>query len=147
MALTGEEKGKGVDTCTKQRAWEGNITNSNNSFSVLDNCEIVDRSMHMGIIIEENNFSAIDMIKDLEAARFALNKKQLDTLKQGDQEDSETHKSDYENEGIITLEEWEDRSEEDDFTLVTPKRVRKPPKNSHTPLSNQKKGKARKILA
>lgn len=60
---------------SKKRTLEGNIDLSN-SFSILDNDELlVQKCISMGVKLDDNNFVAINLLKDLEYARIALNQK------------------------------------------------------------------------
>jgi hypothetical protein len=43
-----------------------------NSFSILDNDEIAKLAGDMGVLIHEENFDTIDIMKDLEVASQAL---------------------------------------------------------------------------
>lgn len=61
----------------KKRNLEGTNLNTKNSFSVLDNTDTMHISSEMGILIEDSNYAAIDMIKYLEIARYSLAKKRL----------------------------------------------------------------------
>jgi hypothetical protein len=56
----------------------------------------------MGVVVNSDDFQSIDLLKDLETARIALNKKADDPL------------------------EWEinESSADDDFIMVTPRRSR-----------------------
>ena len=54
---------------------EGTNLNFKNSFSVLSNEEIISISDMMGVHINDCDFSAINLIKDLEVARHSLEEK------------------------------------------------------------------------
>jgi hypothetical protein len=58
----------------KKGALEGMSSLTNNSFSALDNEVIADLARDMGVNILEENFDVIDMMKDLECARHAMEK-------------------------------------------------------------------------
>jgi hypothetical protein len=74
-----KEQGRGAIKITekavlkaKKKNLEGNHTNSQNSFAVLSNDEIVDRSRKMGVRIEENIPGKCDLLRELEKARANL---------------------------------------------------------------------------
>lgn len=117
---------------------KGNTIQLNNSFSILDNDEIIERSLNMGIMLNNDEFAAIDLIKDLEAARQALNQKHLNVLKQTTQTETDPVTSESDDECLVSLEELELETE-DDFTLVTPKRSRKPSRRFTFSTSKPKK--------
>jgi hypothetical protein len=50
------------------------ISPTSNSFFVLNNDVLADLARDMGVNIPEGNFYVIDMMKDLECARHALEK-------------------------------------------------------------------------
>jgi hypothetical protein len=58
----------------KKRTLEGMISPTSNSFFVLNNDVLADLARDMGVNIPEGNFYVIDMMKDLECARRALEK-------------------------------------------------------------------------
>jgi hypothetical protein len=55
---------------TKKRTVEGNIM-ENNSFSILDHDEIAALTKNMGIELPNNDFSSINLVKEMEASRIA----------------------------------------------------------------------------
>lgn len=61
----------------KKRNLEGTNLNSENSFSVLANDDIIHLSKEMGITLNDSNYAAIDLIKDLEVARHSLAEKSV----------------------------------------------------------------------
>ena len=63
-----------------KRNLEGTNLNSENSFSALDNEEIISKSDLMGVHISDVNYSDIDLIKDLEVARHSLEEKKIRIL-------------------------------------------------------------------
>lgn len=48
-----------------------------NSFSILADNDIMQLSMNMGITIDETNFNAINLVKELEIARHSLAEKKI----------------------------------------------------------------------
>lgn len=74
MALTTEDK---ITRMGKKRNLEGTNLNLENSFSVLEDNEIMQLSRNMGIEIDDSNFAAIDFMKELEIARHSLAKKKI----------------------------------------------------------------------
>lgn len=61
----------------KKRNLEGTNLTSENSFNVLSDNEIVQMSSGMGVIIDDANFTVIDLMKDLEIARHCLADKKI----------------------------------------------------------------------
>lgn len=110
-----------MEKLSNKRALEGNNA-SVNSFSILNNEEIVARSLSMGVNIDSCTFASIDMLKELENARIALAKKtnQKNVLPEDNCPSPIT--SDGENLDPDGMSEFED------FILVTSKRNRKPTK-------------------
>ena len=117
-----------------KRNLEGTNLNSENSFSALDNEEIISKSDLMGVHISDVNYSDIDLIKDLEVARHSLEEKK---------KESYTHSCDEE----IKIEEIdEERSDLEEVLVITPKRNPKPIKRLSLSGQRRKKTRARKIL-
>jgi hypothetical protein len=59
-------------TAVKKKNLEGNFSKHQNSFAVLSNNEIIDRSRKMGVRIENNILEKCDMLRELEKARANL---------------------------------------------------------------------------
>jgi hypothetical protein len=59
---------------SKKRTLEGMEVPTNNSFSVLSNDTISVLAADMGVKISLDNFDTVDIMKDLEMARLALDK-------------------------------------------------------------------------
>lgn len=59
----------------QKRNLEGTNLNPENSFSVLADDDIMQLSLNMGIQLNESNFAAIDLVKDLEIASHSLAEK------------------------------------------------------------------------
>jgi hypothetical protein len=59
---------------SKKRTLEGMELSTETSFSILSNDKISDLAADMGVEISLDNFDSIDIMKDLEMARLALNK-------------------------------------------------------------------------
>lgn len=62
---------------SKKRNLEGTNLNNENSFSVLTDNDIMKLSKDMGITIDDSNFAAIDLVKELEIARHSLAEKKI----------------------------------------------------------------------
>jgi hypothetical protein len=123
ILLTIEDK---VNMMTKKWNIEGNPQTSSNSFSVLDDKVIVIRVNKMGAHVNPNAFDTINMLRDLEAARTALNEKAKVNLQQDQaqtQNVNDVEDDISENNLICFIQEEE--SDFDDFILVIPKRKRK----------------------
>ncbi|CAN6179483.1 unnamed protein product [Urochloa humidicola] len=90
----------------KKRSFEGTRSN-HNSFSILEDCDIVDRSNNMGVVINSINFEQIVVLKELEIARHALFTKNLEEnmKKNGDSKEDNPELSDKE--ASNNLLEWE----------------------------------------
>jgi hypothetical protein len=117
---------------TRVLSHKGNVVNSN-SFSILGNDIIAERSLDMGVVINNDDLPSIDILAELEKARQLLNEKGK-TIN-NHQEHMENEKSDIVEQ---TNEESEDEvdsicsseegpSELEGFSLVTSKRERKKP--------------------
>jgi hypothetical protein len=122
------EAGSKLDhPANKKRSLEGNTVQTSNAFSALADNEVVDRSNSMGVVLNDTNFESINILKDLETARFALNKKLQDNLNQVNPEPSVVEVNQKEDDCEQNLLHWieEDNSDIEDFILVTPKRVRR----------------------
>lgn len=82
-----------VAVMAKKRDLKGNSTNSN-SFSALQNDEIVNIYLEMGIIVENNAFDTFDVLRNLEQARKDL------FIKQSNQNDNDAALQSNSNEGL-----------------------------------------------
>jgi len=92
---------------------EGTNLNSENSFAVLDDTDIIDKSDRMGVHIEHDNFSAINLIRDLELARHAL-------------KDKVDHHTPVIIEEVSLADMDNECSDVEDNVVITPKRIPKP---------------------
>jgi len=105
----------------------GNPLVTSNSFSSLNDDDIIARTISMGVNIDVSNFDSINMLKDLESARLALHLKQQENLagKNYEVQDPSSIQKDSETEGKLL--EWleSDHSDESDFILVTSKKKNK----------------------
>jgi hypothetical protein len=105
----------------KKKNLEGNFSNHQNSFAVLSNDEITDRSRKMGVRIEDNIPEKCDMLRELEKARANLCEKDTQKKKDQDKENSEN----------LPLEEmkfieWKsDSSDDEGYHLVTSRKQKK----------------------
>ena len=127
----------------------GNPLVTSNSFSSLNDDDIIARTISMGVNIDVSNFDSINMLKDLESARLALHLKQQENLagKNYEVQDPSSIQKDSETEGKLL--EWleSDHSDESDFILVTSKkRTRKPVQRLILSGKKKKTGMTRKIL-
>jgi hypothetical protein len=76
-----------VENIARKRNLEGNtapIPDNLNSFAVLSNSELMCRAHKMGVNIPDNDFAAIDILRDLEASRNNLADKFTSTRKNAD---------------------------------------------------------------
>ncbi|KAE8798884.1 hypothetical protein D1007_25853 [Hordeum vulgare] len=64
-----------AEKMTKKRNLQGNEPISENSFDVLSNMEIVNMASHMGVNIPDDDFTIIDVIRELEKSRANIAKK------------------------------------------------------------------------
>ena len=119
---------KGVGGCNEKtinkRTLEGTDYTTSNSFSILDNDEIIIRSTAMGVNLDVSNFAHIDILKNMENARAALSNKMTQPFV-----DTVFLDPSLEDDNDIIAEN-EVESDFYDFVLVTPKRIRKPAKKS-----------------
>ena len=116
---------------------EGNFT-TQNSFSVLNENDIIVRSNNMGVKIADNDFASINLLSELEKARALLHMKRSvhDTMT------AHAEPSNVSDDGSMvgTIDDaQEEQSDFDDFVLVSPKRLRKPNKKFGCSVSNRKK--------
>jgi hypothetical protein len=111
---------------------KGNVVNSN-SFSILGNDIIAERSLDMGVVVNNDDLPFIDILAELEKAIQLLNEKGK-TIN-NHQEHMENEKSDIveqtneesEDEVVSICSSEEGPSESEGFSLVTSKRERKKP--------------------
>jgi hypothetical protein len=71
-----------VEKVAKKRNLEGNIAvpiSDSNSFAALSNTELMCRALKMGVHIPDNDFTAIDILRDLETSRNDLANKNVST--------------------------------------------------------------------
>ena len=101
----------------------------------MDSEEIIARANGVGAKFDPNDFDSVNLLSELEKARFLLSKKpniQNDTHTAGEIQEQndkvELHTECVEEENI----------DYDDFTLVTPKRIRKPNRKFLFSVSNKK---------
>jgi hypothetical protein len=121
---------------------------SSNSFFVLSDMEIIDRSANMGVILDGSNWENINIITELEIARqtlynkeiaMALHTKENDIKERTNINDIESEDNDNESEKDMNKGST---SDSDGFTLILPKRERKSVNRlSLSGKNNQKTGK------
>ena len=68
--LAGKENKK--SSGGKKRPISSNNISTFNSFSILDNDDIIDRMSNMGVPVSDSNYDSIDLLKEIENARDAL---------------------------------------------------------------------------
>ncbi|TVU24383.1 hypothetical protein EJB05_26816, partial [Eragrostis curvula] len=112
-----------AEELTKKKNLEGTNLNSSNSFAVLSNTELLNKSACMGIKINVNDMEKIDIIKDMEIARHALeNKKDQPEVVPVEETESAAPSVDQQ------LFEWYSENSEDDdegFQLVSSRKSKK----------------------
>lgn len=91
----------------RKRNLEGTNLNSKNSFSVLSYLDIMQKSKDIGVVIDDDNFATIDLMKDLEIARHSLLEKVItptesNIIEEVIIEEGEEELSDYENQLVLT---------------------------------------------
>jgi hypothetical protein len=70
-----------AENITRKRNLEGNNTSTDtNSFASLSNSEIVVHASMMGVKIPDNNFSSIDLLRELECARENIDNKHMHSV-------------------------------------------------------------------
>ena len=117
-------------TTGKKRPLEGNNILTSNSFSILDNNDIISRVINMGVPIADSDFDSINLLRDLEQARLSLNRKNVCNIEPVVEDTSlHNHVNENNDDSVSDLVEWNDvaSNASDDFILVTPKRNRRPP--------------------
>ena len=106
---------------SKKRTLEGTSSPSSNSFSILNNAEILANTIAMGVDMKTDDFDSINILRNMEDVRNALH------IKQNQQNVcSPIIESPL---GIVTnLNSDEDGTDSDidSFTIVTSKKNRKP---------------------
>lgn len=104
---------------TKKRSLEGTNLNNHNSFAILNNPDIAQIALDMGVNISVDEFDCVDLMKDLEIARHALdNKSSCQSNTDNVVSDVDHAKMDR---GNLLLEWVNEDSEEENFTLVQSK--------------------------
>jgi hypothetical protein len=107
---------------TRKRTLEGTNLTTSNPFVVLDNANIARLAGDMGIDCSSLNFYSIDLIKDLEIARHALEKPK-NSVNEGKSEEEDSTLVPISS--IPPLEWIEEDSEEERFTLVQSRKKKK----------------------
>ncbi|KAE8791165.1 hypothetical protein D1007_34424 [Hordeum vulgare] len=82
VEITMGHVGARAEKLAKKRNLQGNDLVSKNSFDVLSNMEIVDMAAHMGVNIPDDDFTVIDVIRELEKSRANIAKKSNTDIKQ-----------------------------------------------------------------
>jgi hypothetical protein len=108
---------------TKKRNLEGTNLSDQNSFAVLGNDDIMNLAIGMGVVISPDQFDKVDILKDIELARHAL--QNVKNVKIPDIE-MEPEQPTMVNSSDVPLLEWlEDDSGHEQFTLVQTRRKKK----------------------
>jgi len=126
----------------KKRSLEGN--SNSNSISVLDDSELIALANKMGTCISDTDFAFINMLKDLETARHAIQNKFNIQSTITDQPIQETNFPEDDTRNILLSCE-DDFSDLDGFSVVNSKRNRKIPKTQfiwQETCQTQKQGKS-----
>jgi hypothetical protein len=121
-----------AENLTRKRNLEGNETSTDtNSFASLSNNEIVVRASKMGVRIPDNNFSSIDLLRELECARENIENKHMHSV-------NDVHLFIENNVGETTplCMSWADENEgiDDDFILVESKKKKRDKKKGKSPI-------------
>jgi hypothetical protein len=107
----------------KKRTLEGKNVPNKNSFSVLSSDIISQLAANMGVSVSEANFDTIDIMKDLECARQALDKVKFKKCPEPCDEIIPTDS--IVNEEVPLLEWVDNDSEAEQFTLVQSRKKKK----------------------
>jgi hypothetical protein len=121
-----------AENFTRKRNLEGNNTTTDtNSFASLSNNEIVVRVSMMGVKIPDNNFSSIDLLRELECARENIDNKHMHSVT-----DVPLFIENNVGETTPLSMSWADENEEndDDFILVESKKKKRNKKKSKSPI-------------
>lgn len=66
-----------AEELTRKRNLEGTNLSSKNSFAVLSDKDIIDKSVNMGVKTDINMMQTVNVIRDLEIARHTLDQKRM----------------------------------------------------------------------
>jgi hypothetical protein len=114
-----EKAAKNQQDAGKKKALEGTTLSNHNSFALLDNDMIVNLASEMGISIPLDQFDAIDVMKDLEIARHALDRVKKKEIVDPNECDE---KIALQNDEIPMLEWLDEESEGEQFILLQSKK-------------------------
>jgi hypothetical protein len=113
----------GVELHGRKRSFSGTNLFEHNSFSMLDVDNISKLACNMGVEINDTHFNSVNLMKDLEVARHALDKTKERVYPELNKE---LHEEDSKPTDDIPLLEWlDDDSEAESFTLVQSKKKKK----------------------
>jgi hypothetical protein len=115
ITLTTEEKNMNM---AKKRNLEGNNVSSENSFAALHTNEIREISKSIGVMIPDNDFAIINLVKEMELARHSLAQKNKKVVVR------EINSEDDQESGVEPAPE-DELADFEGFVVVTPKRKRK----------------------
>jgi hypothetical protein len=106
----------------KKRSIQGISLTNQNFFAILDNMDISDLTVGMGINVSEDHFETFDLMKDIEIARHALDNVKKSKISNPNEIIEESNL----NEGEIPLLQWlDDDYEAEQFTLVQSRKKKK----------------------
>jgi hypothetical protein len=117
---------------SKKRNLEGTNLSNQNSFVVLGNSDIANIASGMGVVITSDHFDKVELLKDIELARHALqNIKVVDVL----MKEMECAKSEEVQHEEVPLLEWLDDDEENEqYTLAQSRKKKKKVLRTHLEL-------------
>jgi hypothetical protein len=99
-----------------KRTLEGTNLSDQNSFAILNNLDIMRLAARMGIHIDKNHFNTIDIMKDLECARHALEgREKVEVVNPNEGIEQKALDDDVEK---LQLKWKEEDSESESFTIV-----------------------------
>jgi hypothetical protein len=102
-------------SASRKRSLEGTNLSSKNSFAVLDNEYITSIAFDMGVSISDEQYECVNLMKDIEAARYAVDKVKEKACPIVEEVENDC----YQEISEIPLLEWiEEDSESEPFTLV-----------------------------
>jgi hypothetical protein len=108
---------------SKKRSLEGTNLSNQNSFAILDNAEICSTVEGMGVSVTSEHFESVNIMKDLELARHALDKVKKKVIPdpniEMEKEENEIGRM------FPLLEGMEEDSKTESFILVESKKKRK----------------------
>jgi hypothetical protein len=110
----------GVELHGRKRSFSGTNLIGHNSFAIFDVDNIAKLASDMGVVINDMHFDFVNLMKDLDVARHALDKTKEIVLPELNMELQEEESKPPD--GIPLLEWLDDDSEAESFTLVQSKK-------------------------